>query len=239
MTRTSLSSPDSKTIQSFFDAIPKRYDLLNTVLSFSLDRNWRRHLIYEALNSGRAVHSVLDIGTGTGTSLQEFLKTQSFKRAVGCDFSQGMLGVAKEKFPETPLLAADLHELPFENESFDLVTSSFVLRSVKNMDQFLSEVYRILTPHGRFAFLDLTRPHNSFFWTLLYKPYLTLYLPLVGRAVSKHPQAYQFLSQSIQTFIEPHRLKEQMERIGFSSIALKSLSLGAATIYMGFRSGRA
>lgn len=226
-----VGSPDQKTIQSFFDSIPERYDFLNSFLSLRLDRYWRKRLITLAL-SGKP-KSILDIGVGTGTSLDSFLKSQNFNLAVGCDFSQGMLKVAKERFGNLSLIGADLHSLPFADESFDLVTSSFVLRSVKQMDQFLLGVKRILSPGGRFAFLDLTRPTNFYFWNLCYKPYLNIYLPLVGKMCSGNQNAYQFLSKSIQVFIDPERLKSQMESAGFKNVKIKRLTFGAATIYSG------
>ena len=142
MTQTSFSAPDSKVIQSYFDAIPKRYDFLNSFLSLSFDRSWRRSLVREALQKQK-VNSILDIGAGTGTSLQAFLKANEFKLSAGCDFSQGMLQVAKGKVKNTFLSAADLHHLPFADRSFELITSSFVLRSVKDMNRFLSEVRRV------------------------------------------------------------------------------------------------
>ena len=235
MGSSALSSPDTKTIQSFFNAIPERYDFLNSFLSFSLDRAWRKRLVREALSSAGNIESVLDIGVGTGASLQAFLKANCFKFAVGCDFSEGMLRVAKEKIKGAALFTADLHELPFSNESFELVTSSFVLRSVRQMERFLCEVKRVLKKGGKFAFLDLTRPQNTFFWNLIYRPYLAFYLPLVGKMVSKHPQAYQFLSQSIQTFIDPQDLKKKMEQAGFNSVEIKPHSFGVATVFLGVK----
>ena len=231
MPATESSSPDSKTIQSFFDSIPERYDFLNSVLSLSLDKLWRRALVKAAMTGEEK--SFLDIGTGTGTSLLSFLKEKQFGLAVGCDFSKGMLKIAKEKVEGAFLAAADLHALPFGNERFDLVASSFVLRSVKQMDQFLSEVWRILKKGGRFAFLDLTRPKNQLFWNFLYRPYLNVYLPTIGKVFSRHPHAYEFLSQSIQAFAEPELLQGQMRRAGFHSLECKPLSGGIATIFTG------
>ncbi len=226
-----LGSPDAKTIQSFFNAIPERYDFLNSFLSLSLDRFWRKKLVQTCLEGSE--RSILDIGVGTGTSLLEFLKRQDFERVVGCDFSEGMLKAAKEKVAHAFLLGADLHQLPFQSERFDLITSSFVLRSVKQMDLFLSEVKRVLSKNGKFAFLDLTRPANLFFWNLLYKPYLNFYLPLVGKMISKHRDAYQFLSQSIQTFVDPAALKKKTEDAGFHSVMIQPLTFGIATILTG------
>lgn len=232
MPSSQLESPDSKTIQSFFNSIPKNYDTLNSFLSFSLDKLWRRALVTNSLKGTE--QSILDIGAGTGTSLAYFLRARNFKQVVGTDFSIGMMKAASEHLKQKiNFLAADLHQLPFQDNAFDLVTSSFVLRSVKNMKQFLQEVKRILHPNGKFAFLDLTRPKNPLFWNLVYRPYLKFYIPLIGQLISKNQAAYQFLSSSIQTFIEPADLIQMMKEDGFQNIQAKSLSFGAATIFLG------
>jgi len=225
------TQPDSKTIQSIFDSIPERYDLLNTIFSLSLDRNWRKRAAKSVIEGNEK--SVLDIGVGTGKSILEFLKVKHFDLSVGCDFSKGMLQVAKGNVNGTKLACADLHSLPFADRTFDIVTSSFVLRSVQNMAKFLLEVSRVLKLNGKFVFLDLTRPTNPFVWHLLYKPYLNIYIPLIGKTVSRHERAYQFLSQSIQHFVDPVMLKEQLEAAGFRQVSFKPLTLGISTLFMG------
>lgn len=225
------SPPDAKTIQSLFNAIPERYDFLNSFLSFSLDKFWRRRQAELAIEGWE--NSILDIGVGTGKSLETFQAVRSFSRAVGCDFSEGMLRVARQKVGGAVLAGADMHRLPFRDGSFDLVISSFVLRSVQHMDSFLGEVKRILTPRGKFAFLDLTRPKNRLFWYGLYQPYLHFYLPTVGKLVSNHPDAYQFLSKSIRQFVEPDDLKHKIEQAGFLDARAEPLSFGMVTVFMG------
>ena len=225
------TQPDSKTIQSIFDSIPERYDLLNTVFSLSLDRNWRKKAAQSVIEGNE--NSLLDIGVGTGKSILEFLKIKPFQLSVGCDFSKGMLTVAKNHVNGTKLACADLHSLPFADESFDIVTSSFVLRSVQDMKKFLSEVYRVLTKRGKFVFLDLTRPTNPLIWNFLYWPYLNFYIPLIGRTISRHERAYQFLSQSIQHFIDPVILKTQLENAGFQDVSFKPLTFGISTLFKG------
>lgn len=223
--------PDSKSIQSIFDSIPKRYDFLNTIFSLSLDRNWRKKAAKSVIEGNEK--SVLDIGVGTGKSISAFLKAKHFDLSVGCDFSKGMLDVAKGNVNGTKLTCADMHALPFADESFDIVTSSFVLRSVQNMAAFLSEVRRVLKPNGKFVFLDLTRPTNPFVWNFLYKPYLNFYIPMIGKTVSRHKKAYEFLSQSIQHFIDPNVLKNQLERAEFKSVAYQPLTFGISTLFKG------
>jgi len=178
----------------------------------------------------------LDLGVGTGKSLSAFLRGHQFERAVGCDFSENMLQKAKTKFGQSvDLIVADFHELPFQNGIFDLVTGSFILRSVQDMPRFISEVKRVLTPGGRAVFLELTRPENRFVWQFFYQPYLKVCVPSIGQLFSKHDHAYQFLSQSIQAFIEPQELKKEFESTGFSEVSIRPLSFGTVTIIQGSR----
>lgn len=234
----SLARPDRQTIRSLFNAIPARYDFLNSFFSLGLDEHWRRKLVSSALKGKRWEEKgggrILDLGVGTGKSLAEFLKTGRFGFSVGCDFSENMLLKSKEKFGElTHLLACDFHDLPFQSDSFDLVTGSFILRSVQTMSVFLSEVKRVLRPNGLAIFLELTRPQNKWVWNLAYKPYLNFYIPAVGKLFSKHDHAYQFLSQSIQSFVQPADLKGDFESVGFSDVSYEGLSFGSATIIQG------
>ena len=230
--KPNLAHPDRKTIQSLFNAIPSRYDFLNSFFSLGLDRYWRKKLATKAESGGK----ILDLGVGTGKSLEQFLKAQSFEYSVGCDFSENMLLKSKERLGNlADFLVCDFHELPFGSGSFDLITGSFMLRSVQNMDEFLAEVKRILRPNGKAIFLELTRPKNKLVWNLAYRPYLNFYIPTVGKVFSRHDHAYQFLSQSIQSFVDPAGLKTNFESAGFIDVSYQSLSLGSATIIQGNR----
>ena len=228
------ASPESKTIQRFFDAIAARYDLLNQLLSFHLDDRWRRQARDLILN--RPYDSLLDLGTGTGKFLELFLKTKSWKRCVALDFSSPMLEEARRQLPPHVRYAnADFLALPFPPESFDLIASAFTLRSVKNMPIFLHGVYELLTERGRAAFLCLTRPQN-FFVKLLYYPYLKIYLPLVGGLISGNKQAYRFLSESILNFQDPEQTAAMMQEAGFQDVQIRRFTFGAATLIMGRKS---
>ena len=233
-----LAHPDRQTIKSFFNAIPSRYDFLNSFFSLGLDRYWRRRLVTSALGKMHSRDiSILDVGVGTGKSLAEFLKNGPFKCSIGCDFSENMLHKSKERFGDlVHLLAGDFHELPFASGSFDLVTGSFVLRSVQSMRDFLTEIKRVTRPGGKTVFLELTRPQNKLIWNFAYRPYLNFYIPIVGKVFSKHDQAYQFLSQSIQSFVDPVDLKKDFESAGFSEVSYEPLSFGSSTIIQGRKS---
>ena len=247
-TQADSHQPDSKTIRSFFQSISSQYDFLNSLMSFGLDRYWRKQAVQKTL-TGRE-ESILGLGVGTGKSLFAFLEAKPFQRAVGCDFSIGMLSVAKERFaihngnlgsakpaPRTAvhLVACDFHELPFVQDTFDVVTGSFMLRSVRQRDHFFKEILRVLKRGGKAVFLELTRPKNRFFWNGVYRPYLRFYVPTVGAFFSKQAEAYQFLSQSIQSFEEPVDLKRRMESNGFSKVFDTPLTLGTTTIMGGYK----
>src|SRR3989338_811050 len=136
-----------------------------------------------------------------------------------------MLAEAKRDLPVNGrLVVGDLHELPFENHTFDLVISSFTLRSVKDMPCFLREVYRVLRHGGKASFLCLTRPNHPLSRAVYY-PYLKYYLPLAGAMISRHQKAYRFLSESIQHFQDPAETMKMMEDRGFSGVTQHPLTM--------------
>ncbi|MBI2166674.1 MAG: class I SAM-dependent methyltransferase [Candidatus Omnitrophica bacterium] len=211
--RDNLASPAKETIREIFDAVAPRYDGINRLLSFHLDEGWR----------SRA-------GVGTGKFLGQFLKKQTWRLAAGIDFSGPMLGRARQSLPgDCRLVQADIHDIPFESEAFDLVVSSFTLRSVKDRPRFFKEVRRALRPSGKAAFLCLTRP-TSVLGRMLYAPYLKFYLPFIGGLISENRTAYQFLSQSIQNFPAPPEIGRELESAGFHTIQIRPLTFGISTL---------
>lgn len=230
-TSSGFEQPDKKTIQVFFNSISPLYDLFNSLLTFGIEKQWRRKLVSSLPQQN--FQAVLDVGTGTGKSLAAFLNAHRGKFAVGCDFSVSMLEIARSQVDAARLAACDFHHLTFKSSSFDLVTGSFILRSVQDLTLFFKEIYRVTQPQGKVAFLELTRPKSSFFWNFFYKPYLRFYIPFIGKLLSKNPKAYLFLSESIQSFKEPTDLRDILESTGFRNISIEPLSLGIVTIIQG------
>ncbi len=223
-----LASPDRETLRNLFDQIASRYDLINSVLSLRLDEVWRRRAV-ELTLSGRE-ECLLDLGVGTGRFLEYFLRKKTWRLAAGIDFSRPMLRLAQEKLPvEVPLIQADIHEIPFGRETFDVVAAAFTLRSVKDRPHFFEEVHRVLKPGGRVSFLCLTRP-TSPLGRLLYAPYLKFFLPTAGRLISSSRTAYRFLSESIQAFPSPSEIAKELERFGFSRISIFPFTFGISTL---------
>lgn len=226
-----LASPESRTIQKFFDSIAFRYDFLNQILSFRMDDGWRKKA--KKLILDKDYRSLLDLGMGTGKFAEIFLQGKSWDRCVGLDFSASMLEAARQQLPaQVGYINGDFLNLPFESKSFDLVISAFTLRSVKDMEVFLEGIHRILIPGGKAAFLCLTRPVNPFF-KILYYPYLKVYLPLVGGLFSGNRKAYQFLAESILNFQEPGKTADMMRGAGFENVQIHRFTFGAATLIMG------
>lgn len=227
-----LASPDKETIQNIFDHIASRYDTINSLLSFCIDETWRKKAADLILKEKKTGRKVLDLGVGTGKFLNQFLKRKACDLAVGVDFSKEMLIRAKAHLnSSSSFLQADIHELPFQNQSFDLVISSFTLRSVKDRGHFFKEVFRILEPGGSAAFLCLTRP-TSFIGKAVYAPYLKFYLPLMGGVLARDPVAYQFLSQSIQSFPRPEEIGKEMSVCGLKLTHIVRFTFGISTLML-------
>ncbi|MBN1688675.1 MAG: class I SAM-dependent methyltransferase [Candidatus Omnitrophica bacterium] len=223
--------PDTRTLRSFFDAIAKRYDFLNSWLSFCLDKKWRRSSVRLALEGDE--DRILDLGMGSGKFLKEFMLKKNFSIAVGLDLSKEMLSYAKTSIdPGVYLTQGDFAHIPFGNDSFDLVISSFTLRSVQDLPGFLHSVYDLLRGNGKAVFLCLTRPGNWMMRMLSY-PYLKWYVPFMGGVLSGKRDAYRFLSDSVFLFQKPLETAQMMRRIGFKEVGIHSFSWGIATLLVG------
>lgn len=228
--RENFASPGKAALQKIFDQIAGHYDGINSVLSFRFDESWRRRAVRQTLTGDE--QTLLDLGVGTGKFLSRFLRAKRWHLAAGIDFSSEMLERAEERLPaDCRLVQGDIHDLPFEDETFDLVVSSFTLRSVKDRDRFFREVRRVLRPRGKTAFLCLTRP-TSWLGRMIYAPYLKFYLPLMGGLLSAHQGAYQFLSQSIQAFPAPAEIAGRLECLGFQGIRIEPFTFGIATLIL-------
>ncbi len=226
----------ARRVRAMFGRIVARYDLLNTLMSWGLDRRWRRSAVRVAGVRGARV---LDLATGTGELAFEALR-QGAARVVGVDFTPEMLQLAaakaeKYRFAVAPeWVIGDALSLPFADGSFDAVVNGFLLRNLADLEGAFREMYRVLRPGGIAVSLDAVEPHLGPLMPL-YRFYFYRLVPLVGGLISGDPAAYAYLPQSIKAIPQGPDLLELMAAAGFTETRFRPLTLGLVAIYSGRR----
>jgi demethylmenaquinone methyltransferase/2-methoxy-6-polyprenyl-1,4-benzoquinol methylase len=216
-----------------FDQIAPTYDRINRLMTFGLDRLWRKRLA-RFLPQKPHLH-LLDGATGTGDQIIALLShKKSFARIVGIDLSKEMLALARKKCPaaNVSFQEASLLELPFEEQSFDCVTLAFGIRNVTDVARALSECHRVLSSGGRLLILEGSLPQYRLIRSL-YLLHLRVVLPWLGARVSKHKGAYRYLNQTIETFPCGAAFCALLKEAGFVTATAHPMTLGSVTLYVG------
>jgi demethylmenaquinone methyltransferase/2-methoxy-6-polyprenyl-1,4-benzoquinol methylase len=217
-----------------FDNISKNYDGLNRVISLGTDIKWRKKVL--KMVQDKNPESILDIATGTGDLAISFAKHTKSSKIVGLDISNGMLNVARKKAENTKIndkvtfIQGDSENLPFEDNSFEVITVSFGVRNFETLDKGLSEIKRVLKKGGLFIILETSVP-TKFPFKQGYHVYSKNILPLVGKLFSKDKVAYKYLSESASVFPHGEALNNILKKIGFIQVTHKPQTFGVATIY--------
>lgn len=221
-----------------FTSIAPRYDLLNHVLSFNVDRMWwTRTARSFALVLSRADARVLDLCCGTGDMTFALRRAagKSSPRIVGADFSHAMLQRATAKSAARPgmpgWIEGDALNLPFPTAHFDLVTSAFGFRNLADYDAGLREIFRILKPGGECGILDFGEPKGAM--GALYRIYFKQVLPRVGTLISGVRGPYAYLPASVERFPAPEEMLERMKAAGFAEATWTPYTFGIAGLYRG------
>ncbi|MFT4083693.1 MAG: demethylmenaquinone methyltransferase [Nocardioides sp.] len=225
MTRAELDKQPGD-VRRMFDAVARRYDLTNDVLSLGQDRRWRRAVI--AAVDPRPGERVLDLAAGTGTSSQPFADAGAV--VVPTDFSLGMLAVGKRARPELPFTAGDGTRLPYRDGTFDAVTISFGLRNIADPAAGLRELRRVTRRGGRIVVCEFSHPTWKPFRTL-YVEYLMRALPPIARAVSSSPDAYVYLAESIRAWPDQRGLAGLLSAAGWTGPRWRNLSGGIVALH--------
>lgn len=234
-------------VREMFGQIAPRYDFLNHLLSFSLDRVWRRRTARRFARILRRPDArVVDICCGTGDlafalarERKRQLRTEderasAAKPVIGCDFVEPMVERAKEKARtaghKAVFAAGDALRLPFADASADLVTTAFGFRNLGNYEHGLREIARVLRPGGEVGILEFTEP-GAGPRAALFRFYFRHVLPRVGGAISGNREAYRYLPGSVARFPSPAELSTLMKRCGFSDVRVATWNFGSVALH--------
>ena len=214
-------------VRSLFDTISGRYDLVNRVMTLGMDVGWRRRAVRELRLPGQAL--VLDLACGTGDLCTEL--SRAGYRAVGFDFSHGMLAAATTS---APLVEADILRLPLSDGSADGVTCGFALRNVVDLEAFFAELGRVVRLGGRVALLDVSEPEGRVM-RAGHGVYFRHVVPRIGGMLSNR-EAYAYLPRSMAYLPSPPEMLRMLGEAGFPDASRLQLSGGIAQLVVGTRS---
>jgi demethylmenaquinone methyltransferase/2-methoxy-6-polyprenyl-1,4-benzoquinol methylase len=233
----------SQHVREMFSRIAPRYDLLNHVLSLSLDRVWRRRTAcrFSHILANREAR-VLDLCCGTGdlTRAMERVGARNDGGAWigGVDFSGAMLTLAQQKARQQhrrcSFFAANALRLPLADGAADLVTAAFGFRNLVNYRQGLAEWLRVLRHNGEVGILEFCEPQTGVM-AALYRAYCSKVLPRIGGAISGSSEAYAYLPASVARFPQPDELAGWMRESGFADVRYETWMFGAVALYMARR----
>ncbi len=231
-------SDRSQYVQDMFTTIAYRYDLMNRIMTAGQDVRWREWVIEltELPQKGK----LLDLGAGTGDLAREGLRQYPGAFALAADFTLEMMRVGKSRTEIAGQIqhwaAADAGRLPFPDQVFDAVVSGFLLRNVSDLAQSLSEQFRVLKPGGRIVSLDTSPPPAN-----LLSPFIRFYLhtiiPFLGRILTGQAEAYHYLPDTTESFLQPEQLASRLVSAGFLNVGFRRTMFGTIAIHWGQKPG--
>ena len=211
-------------VEAMFDRIAHRYDLMNRLMTFGIDRAWRRETIASLALGPRTL--LVDLGCGTGDLALEAAGTGA--RTIGLDVSAGMLREARDRGAPCAWVRADALSLPLPNACCDAVVSGFALRNLTDVATALCEAARVLKPGGRLALLEVDTPPSALL-RFGHRLYFHRVVPLLGRLLSDR-DAYSYLPASVAYLPAEAALREILASAGFRAIEKRLLSAGVAQL---------
>ena len=226
--------PRDMVIRRMFNRIADRYDLMNRMMTFGQDRIWRQCVVQQAgLPAGGRL---LDIGAGTGGIAAAALARDPSLSAIAADFSIEMIRSGRQRGDTRDVrwCAADALHLPFPDNTFDTVTSGYLIRNVSDASRAFAEQARVVRPGGRIVCLDTSPPRKNLLYPLVLF-HLKAVIPLLGGWVSGSRAAYTYLPESTRSFQTPGQLAATMRSAGLADISHRTFMFGTIAVHVGTR----
>ena len=228
-------------VNSVFDRVATRYDLMNDLMSGGVHRLWKDAAINWLAPSPSIASDLLDVAGGTGDIASRFLRAAgSGSKAVICDINNAMLDEGRRRLAggEAPgrvrLVGGNAERLPFRNSTFQFYTIAFGIRNVPGIQSALNEAFRVLRPGGRFLCLEFSRVEVPVL-DALYRQYSDIAVPALGRVVAGDAEPYRYLVESIAKFPDQRRLARMISEAGFMRVQYRNLSGGIAAMHSGLK----
>ena len=222
-------------VQGVFNQVFDKYDLMNDFMSFGIHRLWKKNLI--SMMGPSKNKSLVDVACGTGDIGKLYLDNTNINNHITCiDPNKGMIAKGKEKlknYKSIKWIISSAESLPLKSNSFDFYTISFGLRNTKNLNDTLSEAYRVLKPGGRFLCLEFSKIQNAGL-NFAYKNYSKI-IPKLGKLIIGDKKPYEYLIQSIENFINQDELLDLMIKNHFKKCEYRNLSGGIVSIHSGWK----
>jgi len=221
-------------VRGIFSKIADRYDTFNILASMGIDRSWRRKLVAACGITG--TERVLDLCAGTGDVSFAIADQAHPASVMVTDFTPEMLEVARRKAPdhqgvtELEFQLADAQQLPFDDESYDVVTVAFGVRNLPERERNFAEVLRVLKPGGRYIILEFSRPPLAL-WRAAYHVYLRYAIPAIGGVLTGDRASFVYLNDSIRRFPTQPELARELKDSGFSAVQWVDLTGGIVALH--------
>jgi len=226
-------------VAEVFHSVAAKYDIMNDVMSFGVHRLWKRFTI--ELSGVRPGQTVLDIAGGTGDLAYKFSKKVGASgKVVLADINDSMLKVGRDKLTDRGVInnmefvQANAQYLPFEDNTFDLITIAFGLRNVTDKDMALESMLRVLKPGGRLLVLEFSKTNNPVL-SKLYDTYSFSILPKMGQLIANDAESYKYLAESIRMHPDQEALKSMMQDAGFERCSYHNMTGGVVALHKGYK----
>lgn len=229
------ASEKTEKVKGVFESVASRYDLMNDIMSLGIHRVWKSRFVESLPLHQKGTY--LDVAGGTGDIAQaifERLKSYNFQAHITVsDINPAMIDVGYKRHPHLSWLCGNAEEVPLKDNSIDVYTIAFGLRNVTQREKALQEAYRVLKPGGMFACLEFSQAHPSL--QKAYDFYAFHVIPKIGEWVAHDKDAYQYLSESIRTFLTRDELLSLMKKVGFERARYEVYTGGIVAFHSGYK----